>query len=275
MSWLEEEVARIQRKRERRGVGKILLILLTLLAIIAILTAAVLFSHYAEDRRIVVIRVEGTMVTGDGAGGGYVGSEYVGRQLRDAASDPLVEAIVLRVNSPGGTPSAAQEMIGDIEYARARKPVVASMGDMAASAAYHICSHTDLIYANPDTITGSIGSVWIFYDFSKNLEDEGIDVDVVKSGEKKDMTSSYRPLTEEERNYAQEIVNESSERFLLDVVAQRGLDREILKDARVFRGDEAMEIGLVDRMGNLFDAIEGARSLARGTATPSSVDQTS
>ncbi|MDT8358100.1 MAG: S49 family peptidase, partial [Methanomicrobiaceae archaeon] len=160
-------------------------------------------------------------------------------------------------------------------YARARKPVVASMGDMAASAAYHICSHADLIYANPDTITGSVGSVWIFYDFSGYLEEEGIDVDVVKSGEKKDMTSSFRPLTEEERAFAQEIVNESSERFLLDVVAQRGLDRDLLEDARIFRGDEAINIGLVDRRGNLFDAIEGARALARGTATPSSAVQTS
>jgi protease-4 len=172
------------------------------------------------------------------------------------------------VNSPGGSPAAAQEIIRDLEYARARKPVVVSMGDMAASAAYYVSSHADLIYASPDTITGSIGTVWIFYDISDYLDEEGVSVDVVKSGSKKDMTSGYRSLSDDERAYAEGIVNESFEAFIEDVVTQRDVARDLLEDARVFRGEEALAIGLVDELGNLYDAIEGAQALA-GTSISS------
>jgi protease-4 len=264
MGWLEREVARIESGRHRKAITKKILFIGVFFIIAAILAAA-LYLVVAEERRTVVIRVEGQMVAGDFTGGGYVGSEYVGRQLRDAADDPLVEAIVLRVNSGGGTPTSAQEIIRDIEYARARKPVVVSMGDMAASAAYQISAHADVIYANPDTITGGIGSIWTIYDNSGNMEKEGFAVEVIKSGDKKDMTSPYRPLTEDEREYAQVIVNESFERFIADVIAQRGVVRDLIEDARVFRGEDAQKIGLVDEMGNLFDAIDGAKALAGGT----------
>jgi protease-4 len=261
MSWLEEEIARIQNRQLRKRRGKLFFVIVTIFVIAAVLSAFFFFA-YAEERRTAVIRVEGVMVTGTGFGGGYVGSEYVGERLRNAADDPLVEAIVVRVISPGGTPTAAQEIIRDMEYARAKKPVVVSMGDIATSAAYQISAHADAIYANPDTITGSIGSIWIFYDISKNLEDEGIAVDVVKSGDKKDMTSAFRPLSDEEREYAQDLVNDSFELFIDDVIQQRAVEREIIEDARIFRGDEALMLGLVDEMGNLFDAIDGAKGLA-------------
>lgn len=261
MGWLEAEVARIQSGRHRK-LKKRRIILIGAIFVIAAILAGIFFLSYAEDRRTVVIRVEGEMSTGDFGGGGFVGSEYVGRQLRNAADDPLVEAIVLRVNSGGGTPTSAQEIIRDIEYARARKPVVVSMGDLAASAAYQISAHADLIYANPDTITGSIGSIWTIYDNSENMEKEGFAVEVIKSGEKKDMTSPYRPLSADELDYAQLIVDASSERFIADVIAERGVDRDLIADARIFRGEEAQAIGLVDEMGNLFDAIEAAKGLA-------------
>ncbi len=268
MAWLDDEVRRIQSRPKRKKRGKLILGLALLLVIVISVVIAGFLITYAEERKTAVIRLEGTMVTGNFYGDGYTGSEFVGMELRDAADDPLVEAIVLRVNSPGGTPAAAQEIIRDLEYARARKPVVVSMGDMAASAAYHVSSHADLIYASPDTITGSIGSVWIFYDISDYLDEEGVAVDVVKSGSKKDMTSGYRPLTDDERAFAEGIVNESFEAFVADVVAQRDVPRDLLEDARVFRGEEALAIGLVDRLGNLYDAIEGAQVLA-GTAISS------
>lgn len=261
MGWLETEVACIQSGRHRKSRKKKIILIGAIFVIVAIL-AGIFFFTYAEDRRTVVIRVEGVMSAGDFNGGGFVGSEYVGRQLRSAADDPLVEAIVLRVNSGGGTPTSAQEIIRDIEYAKARKPVVVSMGDVAASAAYQISAHADLIYANPDSITGSIGSIWTIFDDSENMEKEGFAVEVIKSGEKKDMTSPYRPLTADELDYAQLIVDASSERFISDIVAERGVNRDLIADARVFRGEDAQEIGLVDEMGNLFDAIDGAKALA-------------
>lgn len=262
MTWLSQEITRIQSKREKERKNRRFFITAGILILCLFLIAILCFFFYAQDRTTVVIRVEGTMVTGYFTGGGYVGSEYVGKELRIAADDPLVEAIVLRVNSGGGTPSAAQEIIRDIEYAKSKKPIVVSMGDIATSAAYQISAHADVIYANPDTVTGSIGTIWTFYDISTYLENEGISVDVVKSGDKKDMTSTYRPLTAEERMYAQQMVNESYEDFVTDIIQERGISREAVGDARVIRGEEAMALGLVDKMGNLYDAIAEARSLS-------------
>ncbi|MCQ8894581.1 MAG: signal peptide peptidase SppA [Methanolinea sp.] len=221
-------------------------------------------SSHSRDMGISVIRLEGVLVTGEGAGGGYTGSESIGRALRDAAEDPFVDAIVLRVNSPGGTPAAAQEIIRDIAYAKQRKPVVVSMGDIATSAAYYISASANRIYANPDTITGGIGTSWTFIDISEWLRERNISIEIIASGSRKDMGSGLRPLTPEEREYAQKIVNESNERFLADILAARSINRSIVADARVMRGQDALDAGLVDELGNLNDAIEGARRLASG-----------
>ncbi|GAB7017074.1 signal peptide peptidase SppA [Methanogenium cariaci] len=254
MGWLTDEVDRINRKRMRRGWIKYFFLGgITALFLAAIVIAAL--WAVSEEFSVSVIRVEGTIVSGNVNGNGFAGSEYIGRELRTAADDPLVEGIVLRVNSPGGSPAAAQEIIRDIEYAKQRKPVVVSMGDIATSAGYHISSHADVIYANPDTMTGSIGTIWTIFDYSKSLEDEGVSVDIVKSGDKKDITSPYRGLTDDEREYLQELVNQSSDLFINDVMVQRGVNRSIIEDARPIRGDYAKSIGLVDEMGNLFDAI--------------------
>lgn len=271
MAWLDDEVRRIQSRGARKRRRRLILALAALVVIIVAVVLAALLLTYAEERKTAVIRLEGTMVTGNFYGNGYVGSEYVGMALRDAADDPLVEAIVLRVNSPGGTPTAAQEIIRDLEYARARKPVVVSMGDMAASAAYHVSSHADRIYASPDSITGSIGTIWTFWDYSDYLDEEGVAVDVVKSGSKKDMMSGYRPITDEERAFAEDIVNESFEAFVSDVVARRNVSRDLIEDARIFRGEEALAIGLVDELGNLYDAIEGAQALAAPISSPAAM----
>jgi protease-4 len=254
MSWLTEEVDRIERKRRRRGWIKYFFLGgITALFLAAIVMAAV--WTVSEEFSVSVIRVEGTIVSGNVNGNGFAGSEYIGRELRTSADDPLVEGIVLRVNSPGGSPAAAQEIIRDIEYAKQRKPVIVSMGDIATSAAYHISSHANVIYANPDTMTGSIGTIWTIFDYSKSLEDDGVSVDVLKSGDKKDITSPYRGLTDDEREYLQDLVDQSSEIFITDVTTQRGVNRSIIEDARPIRGDYARNLGLVDEMGNLFDAI--------------------
>ena len=248
-------------RRVRRN--QILFILLIVgLAASAGLLAFFLPGH-TRDLGISVIRMEGTIVTGDGIGDGYIGSEYVGRQLRNAADDPMVDAIVLRVNSPGGTPAGAQEIARDMRYARDKKPIVVSMGDIATSSAYYVSAYASRIYADPDTLTGGIGTSWTFLDISGWMAAENLSVEVVKSGSRKDMGSQFRALTPEERDYAQEIVNESFERFITDVLAERPVDRAAIEDARVFRGEQAHEIGLVDEIGNLQDAIAGAKSLAK------------
>jgi len=240
----------------------LLIIACLVLAVIAIAAAVYFVSEYSREMGIAIIRIDGVIVTGDYYGDGYTGSEHAGRLIRDAADDPIVDAIVIRINSPGGTPAAAQEIVADVKYARAKKPVVVSMGDIGTSSAYYISAYADRIYADPDTLTGGIGTAWTFFDISGWMEQENLSVLVVKSGSMKDMGSEYRPLTDEERRYAGELVNASFERFITDVISERAIERSSVEDGRVVRGEEAIRMGLVDELGNLFDAIDGARELS-------------
>jgi protease-4 len=259
MGFLDDQICMTEKRGAWRKARTAIVIVLVAIAVLA---AVASFFSYTKDTSVTVVYVEGELYTGDFLGDGATGSEYVGRQIRDAANNPLVEAIVLRVNSPGGTPAAAQEIITDIEYAKERKPVVISMGDIATSAAYAISAHGDRIYANPDSITAGIGTIWTFTDISRWMEKEGLNVTVVKSGSRKDMASPYRPMTGEEISYAQDIVNASSERLIADITAARNISRSVIDDGRVLRGEDAVKVGLVDELGNLHTAIDGARSLA-------------
>ena len=238
-----------------------LIILFCLIVVFGLFITAYLVS-YSDEMGITVIRMEGTMVTGQASDAETIGSEVVGGELRDAANDPMVEAIVLRVNSPGGTPAAAQEIIRDLTYAKSKKPVVVSMGDMGTSAAYYVSAHADKIYANPDTFTAGIGVVWKFSDISRWMDKEGYNISIVKSGSKKDMGATSRPISDAEQDYAQKIVNDSFELFITDVISQRMIARSDIDDGRVIRGADAIGLNIIDEIGNLNDAIEGARTLA-------------
>jgi protease-4 len=271
MGFLEEEVRRIEGRRWRLALRTAVIVAVILLAV----AVSAWFLTYTKEKSVAVVYLEGTLSTGDFQSPDATGSEYVGGEIRDAADDPLVEAIVLRVDSPGGSPAAAQEITADLEYAKARKPVVVSMGDIATSAAYAVSAHGTRIYADPDTLTGGVGTIWIFTDVSTWLEHEGYNITVVKSGALKDMASPYRPATGEERDYAQALVNASFERFLGDIVKQRNVSRAAIEDGRVVRGEEAVKMGLVDELGNLHDAIEDARSLAGSGVRSSAPDRPS
>lgn len=238
-----------------------LFILFGLILVIGLIIATYYVS-YSDKTGVTVIRMEGTMVTGQVSDADTVGSEVVGGELRDAADDPMIEAIVLRVNSPGGTPAAAQEIIRDLDYARSKKPVVVSMGDLATSAAYYVSAHADKIYANADTFTGGVGVIWKFSDISRYNANEGYNFSTIKSGSKKDMGSTSRPITEEEEAYAQKIVNDSFENFIGDVISHRTIDRSEIDDGRVIRGADAIRLNIVDEIGNLNDAIDGAKKIA-------------
>jgi len=223
----------------------------------------------AGTHGIAVVRMEGTMVTGEADDADAIGSEVVGSLLREAADDPMVEAIVIRVDSPGGSPAAAQEIIGDLEYAKTKKPVVVSMGDMATSAAYYVSAHADRIYADPDTFTAGVGVLWKFSDISNWMQKEGYNLTVIKSGSKKDMGSTARPISDEEQVYAQKLVTESFEDFISDVTTQRAISRSDIEDGRVIRGADALTINVIDELGNLNDAIDGAKRLAQSRSKSS------
>jgi len=245
----------------RVGMKWLLIILAGLFLVIGVFAVVYFFTANTHGG-VKVIRMEGTLSTGDFSTDDSVGSEYIGNQLREAADDPTVNAIVLRVDSPGGTPAAAEEIIGDMEYAKTKKPVVVSMGDIDTSAAYYVSAHANKIYADPDTLTGAVGVIWTFTDISGWLNQEGYNITDVKSGAFKDMGTTSRALTPDEQTYAQQIVNESFEEFITDVTTQRMIARSDIQDGRVIRGADALKINLVDQLGNLNDAIAGAQQLA-------------
>jgi protease IV len=258
------------QKTKRSGMSYIV-VLLALITVIAVSMAAIFYGlgfggNFGTSEKIAVIYVQGSMLTGNvPAGLGYATSEEISENIHRAVADEEVRAIVLRINSPGGSPAAAQEIAIEIEKAQEQGiPVIVSMGDLAASAAYYISAPADYIFANPSTSTGSIGVIWTFENMSSYYEKEGIDYYISKSGEFKDMGGSWRGLTDEEKEYADTVVMESYEDFIIQVAEGRNMSRSEVKDladGRVYTGSRAKELGLVDDFGNLYDAIDKAAEL--------------
>lgn len=234
----------------------------------SVITTSIYLLLYGTDLgitgdEVAVVYVQGVMLTGSvPAGLGVATSEDVTASLREADERESVRAIVLRINSPGGSPAAAEEIVYEME--KIDKPIVVSMGDVAASAAYYISAPADRILANPGTTTGSIGVIWAFQDRTVFYEEEGIEHYIAKSGELKDMGADWRGLTDDEKLYADETILEVYNRFIAKVAETRNLSIGEVKeiaDGRVYTGKRARELGLVDELGNLYDAIDTAAEL--------------
>lgn len=262
--------SQVPPKRKRSHLSFIAVVL-ALIAVIGLSMVAIYFGFgfggdLGTSDKVAVIYVQGTMLTGNVPSGlGYATSEEISENIREAVKDENVKAIVLRINSGGGSPAAAQEIVEEIEKAqKAGVPVVISMGDTAASAAYYISAPADYIIANPSTSTGSIGVIWTFQNLSAYYDDEGVEYYIAKSGEMKDMGGSWRGLTDEEKEYADKVILETYEEFITQVAEGRNMSRGEVKelaDGRIYTGLTAKKVGLVDELGNLYDAIDKAAEL--------------
>lgn len=225
-----------------------------------------------------IVRVEGPIVAGRGSPFGAVTaaySEQVVEHLRRAGQDPMVRAVVLRVDSPGGSVVASDEIYHELLALKAKKPVVVSMGEMAASGGYYIACAADKIVANPATLTGSIGVIAMAPNVEELMGKIGVEMVVIKSGALKDQLSPFREMTKEERELWQEIIGEAYEQFV-EIVAQ-GREMEVeevreLADGRVYTGRQAWELGLVDELGNLPEAIDLAAELGGIVGKPRIVE---
>ncbi|WP_082788900.1 signal peptide peptidase SppA [Desulfolucanica intricata] len=225
-------------------------------------------SGVEDAAKIAVIHIEG-IITG-GASGGLLGlqsgSDNVMAQIREAAKDPSVKAVIIRLNSPGGSAAASQEIGEEVEkLRRSGKKVVASMGDTAASGAYWIAAKTDRIVANPATLTGSIGVIMETQNLQGLYDKLGVNTKVFKSGQHKDMGSPNRPITPQEQEIFQSMVNDIYDQFVAVVAEGRKMELEEVKtlaDGRVFTGRQAHQLGLVDQLGNYYDAVKLAAKLA-------------
>ncbi|MFH1008144.1 MAG: signal peptide peptidase SppA [Candidatus Latescibacterota bacterium] len=208
-----------------------------------------------NDKRIALIEVRGTIVD----------AGPIIRQLKKYAEDPSVPAMVLRIESPGGGVAASQEIYEKVRQVRALgKKVVASMGSVAASGGYFIAAAADTIVASPASITGSIGVIANIPYSGALFRKIGLDLQVVKSGDYKDMGSPMREMTQQERAMFQEVVDDTYGQFVDAIVAQRNLPKEKvlpIADGRIFTGRKAVTYGLVDVLGTYEDAVDLAAEM--------------
>jgi protease IV len=191
-------------------------------------------------------------------------SSDVIEDIHQYLADDGVKAIILRVDSPGGGVGPSQEIYGEILKAKRKKKIITSMGSVAASGGYYVACASDLIVANPGTITGSIGVIMQFSNFEELLKKIGIKGVVIKSGEHKDIGSPLREMTPEEKKIMQDTLDNVHQQFIQAVAKGRKLDPAKvvpIADGRIMTGAQAQQLGLVDKLGNLQDAIDEASKL--------------
>src|SRR6266566_3830661 len=221
--------------------------------------------------KVVIIEVEGMLL--NAKSGGFLQAQendvsLFAQQLQKAGHDPAVKAIILRINSPGGTVSASDLMYDEILRfkQRTKKIVVASAQDIAASGAYYVACAADKVVVQSTSVIGSIGVIFNTFDLSGSLDKIGARTNVIKSGPLKDMASPFKPMADDERVIMQGMVNEFYARFKSVVQTNRKMDDTTLaavSDGRVFTGARAVELHLADQAGLLPDAIKLAKDLAK------------
>lgn len=205
-------------------------------------------------------------------------STDVVRQIKKYADDNSIKAIVLRINSPGGSVAPSQEIYSELLKIRknSNKKVITSMGNISASGGYYIACASDKIVANPGTLTGSIGVIMAFSNMEELMGKIGIKSEVIKSGKYKDIGSPVRKFTEEDRRLLQELIDDVHDQFVNVVAKGRNLDIQRVKelsDGRIFTGRQALQEGLVDKLGSLEDAIEMVAKMVHIQGKPKIVSE--
>lgn len=212
-------------------------------------------SHLPFGEKIAVVEIRGVITQ----------SLPIIEEIHRHLADDGVKAIILRIDSPGGGVGPSQEIHREVVKAKQRnKKIVTSMGAVAASGGYYVACASDLIVANPGTITGSIGVIMQFSNFEELLKKIGVRGMVIKSGEYKDIGSPLREMTPEEKKIMQEALDNVHQQFIQAVAQGRNLDRAKvvpIADGRILTGEQAKQMGLVDKIGNLEDAIDEAAKL--------------
>jgi protease-4 len=236
---------------------KFLYFLLLLVVLLLVFSAAVALLQRGVPLRekVALIRIEGAIID----------SKNTIEEIHDYVKDPSIKAIVLRVDSPGGAVAPSQEIHEEVKKATSKKGIVVSMGSVAASGGYYISAAATKIVANPGTLTGSIGVIMEVPNIEGLMNKVGVKTEVIKSGRHKDIASLFRGIGTEERTILQGVLDDVHAQFIKAVAEGRGLSPEEVKkvaDGRVFTGEQALEKGLVDELGNLEDAIKVAGTLA-------------
>jgi protease-4 len=196
--------------------------------------------------------------------GAIIDSQRIVEEIKSFRQNDAVKAIVVRIDSPGGGVGPSQEIYREIVKTLAHKKVVASMGGVAASGGYYVAAAASGIVANPGTITGSIGVIMHYTNFEEILRKIGLTSMVIKSGAYKDIGSPVRPMAPAEKAFLEELTRKIHQQFISDIAQGRKVDIAgigALADGRIFTGEEAKQLGLVDRLGNFEDAVQWAAEL--------------
>jgi len=235
---------------------------LVVLGVIALLLGAILTlvsgspasSFLSLREKIGIVNIEGAITD----------SEPVVTQLVQFRKDKGIKAIVLRIDSPGGAVAPSQEIYWEVKKAAASKTVIASMGKVAASGGYYVACAANKIVANPGTLTGSIGVLMEFLQVEELLKKIGVGLEVLKTGEFKDIGSPHRKLSEKDRELISSLISDIQRQFVEAVARGRNLPIEKVReiaDGRILSGAQSKEHGLVDELGNFQDALDLAKKM--------------
>ena len=252
----------MKRKRIWVGLGVIVVLL------VIFFSALLFIGRMTEQRRpfsfgdkIAIVEIKGIITQ----------STEIIEEMRQYADDETVKAVILRIDSPGGGVGPSQEIHREVVKLKTKKKVLASMGSVAASGGYYIACASDLIVANPGTITGSIGVVMEFTNLEELLKKIGVKGVVLKGGEHKDIGSPFREMTPGEKRIMQDVIDNVHQQFIKAVAEGRKMDQAKVvpvADGRIFTGEQAKQFGLVDEMGNLEDTVDMAARLVKIDGRP-------
>ncbi|MBM7623958.1 signal peptide peptidase SppA [Sporohalobacter salinus] len=246
------------------------LLILVILGGLGILLVGFLGSgDQVASKNIGVINIHGPISAGGGKevfGSSRTNAREVIKYINQAKDNKKIKALLLRVNSPGGSSAASDEIYRELKkFKKTGKPIVVSMADVAASGGYYISAIADQIYANPSTITGSIGVIMQFKNLQELYNKIGVDSITFKSGAYKDIGNPNRKLKPEEKEILQNMVDAVYQEFLTAVAEGRNMPKSEVKelaDGRIYNGRKAKKLGLVDKMGTFYDAVATASKLA-------------
>jgi protease-4 len=237
-----------------------------LLLLVVSLTLALFQKNIPLRSKVALVNVEGPILD----------SVDVVDEIKEYAKDHSIRAIILRIDSPGGAVGPSQEIYEEVKKASVEKHVVVSMGSIAASGGYYIAAPADVIFANPGTLTGSIGVIMEIPNIEGLMSKIGVQTEVIKSGKHKDMASAFKKMAKEDRDILQGVLDNVHEQFIRAVAEGRKLTVEGLRpiaDGRIFTGEQAKVLRLVDELGTLEDAIKKAAELAGISGEPEVVSK--
>jgi protease-4 len=245
----------MKQKRVLIGLGVIVVLLVIFFSALYLIGRSVgTSSRFAFGDKIAIVEIRGVIAQSSG----------IIDEIHQYLEDDGVKAIILRIDSPGGGVGPSQEIHREVVKVKEKKKIVTSMGSVAASGGYYIACASDLIVANPGTITGSIGVLMEFTNIEELFKKIGIKGVVLKSGELKDIGSPFREMTPEEKRLIQEVIDNVHQQFIKAVAEGRKMDRlkvTQIADGRILTGEQAKQLGLVDQIGNLDDAIDATAKL--------------